>query len=210
MLATALWLYTLAAKHFGEGGPLWLGIFLVGIALSTWVWGEFAQRGRKHPTAGAIVSIALAGVAYGGTLENELQWRSPRQLPTPSGVTAPASKDEIPWQAWSREAVEAARKSGRPVFVDFTADWCLTCSLNERSSINIEAVRERLRSINAVTLKGDHTLVPPAITEELQRHGRAGVPLVLVYPKDASQPPLVLPEVLTPGIVLEALDKAAL
>ncbi len=210
MLATALWLYTLAAKHFGEGGPLWLGIFLVGIALSTWVWGEFAQRGRKHPTAGAIVSIALAGVAYGGTLENELQWRSPRQLPTPSGVKAPASKDEIPWQAWSREAVEAARKSGRPVFVDFTADWCLTCQLNERSSINIESVRERLRSINAVSFKGDHTLVPPAITEELQRHGRAGVPLVLVYPKDASQPPLVLPEVLTPGIVLEALEKAAL
>jgi len=209
MLATALWLYTLAAKHFGEGGPLWLGIFLVGIALATWVWGEFAQRGRKYQTAGAVAAILLAGIAYGATLESELQWRAPRTAPTPSGIAAPASKDDIPWQPWSPEAVDAARKSGHPVFVDFTAEWCLTCKLNERSSINIASVRERLRSIDAVSLKGDHTLVPPAISKELQRHGRAGVPLVLVYPKDSAKAPLVLPEVLTPGIVLDALEKAA-
>ncbi|MGE3310927.1 MAG: protein-disulfide reductase DsbD family protein [Limisphaerales bacterium] len=217
MLATALWLYTLASRHFGEAGPLWLGIFLVGISLATWVWGEFAQRGTRHQTAAAVLAVAIAGAAYGGTLENELRWRDLRRAsPAPSSNAAahPASdaslsKDEIPWQPWSRDAVEAARKARKPVFVDFTAEWCLTCQLNERSSINIETVRERLRAIHAVALKGDHTLLPPAITEELQRHGRAGVPLVLVYPKDPSKPPLILPEVLTPGIVLEALEQAA-
>lgn len=120
----------------------------------------------------------------------------------------PASPEDIPWQSWSRDAVDAARKSGHPVLVDFTAEWCLTCQLNERSSINIAPVRERLRAIRAISLKGDHTLVPQDITEELQRHGRAGVPLVLVYPKDPGQDPIVLPEVLTPGIVLDALEKA--
>jgi thiol:disulfide interchange protein len=65
-----------------------------------------------------------------------------------------------------------------------------------------------LRAIRAISLKGDHTLVPQDITEELQRHGRAGVPLVLVYPKDPTQAPIVLPEVLTPGIVLDALERA--
>jgi len=209
MLATALWLYTLAADHFGEGGPLWLGIFLVGIALSAWVWGEFAQRGSRHQTAAVVVAIALAGIAYGGTLENELRWRSPQSAPSRITPNQPQDADGIPWQPWSRNAVELARKSGRPVFVDFTANWCLTCKVNERSSIEIPEVRARLKAIQAIAFKGDHTRLPPAITEELQRHGRAGVPLVLVYPKDSSKDPEVLPEVLTPGIVLEALDKAA-
>ncbi|MBL9127533.1 MAG: thioredoxin family protein [Verrucomicrobiales bacterium] len=209
MLATALWLYTLAARHFGDAGPWWLGVFLVGIALSAWVWGEFAQRGRKHQTAAVVVAIALAGASYAGTLERELHWRSPRPAPTSNLAPTTPSKDRIPWQPWSRDAVDAARKTGRVVFVDFTADWCLTCKVNERSSIEIDSVRDRLRSLNAITLKGDHTLLPPAISEELQRHGRAGVPLVLVYPRDASKPPAVLPEVLTPGVVLDALEAAA-
>ncbi|MFN0066698.1 MAG: thioredoxin family protein, partial [Limisphaerales bacterium] len=105
--------------------------------------------------------------------------------------------------------VEAARRAGRVVFVDFTADWCLTCKANEKFAINTEPVREKLKAINAVTLLGDNTLSPPDIAAELQRHGRAGVPLVLVYPRDAALPPLVLPEVLTPGIVLDALVQAA-
>ena len=77
------------------------------------------------------------------------------------------------------------------------------------SSIEIPAVRKKLLEINAVTLKGDHTRTPPNITAELLRFGRAGVPLVLVYPADAARDPIVLPEVLTPGLVLDALDRAA-
>ena len=95
------------------------------------------------------------------------------------------------------------------MLVDFTADWCLTCQLNERSSLEIPAVREKLAGTRTVALKGDHTLLPPAITEELQRFNRAGVPLVLVYPRDPARPPIVLPEILTPRLVLDALDRAA-
>ena len=101
-----------------------------------------------------------------------------------------------------------ARAEGRPVFVDFTADWCLTCQANKKSSIEISSVRQKLKDINAVALLGDNTKFPPEISAELEKFGRAGVPLVLVYPKDASKPAIVLPEILTPGIVLKALDEA--
>lgn len=210
MLATALWLYTLAADRFGDSGPLWLGLFLVCLALATWIWGEFAQRGRRRPAVAIALSLVIAGSAYGYALERQLDWRHPSSAPSTADAPLPAGANEIPWQPWSRAAVDAAREAGRPVFVDFTAKWCLTCKLNENSSIAIPSVREKLRAINAVSLKGDHTRTPPEITEELKRFGRAGVPLVLVYPRDKSREPLVLPEVLTPGIVLDALEKAAL
>jgi thiol:disulfide interchange protein DsbD len=104
--------------------------------------------------------------------------------------------------------VAKARQEGHPVFVDFTAKWCVTCNANKKTSIEIPSVRAKLKEIGAVALLGDYTRTPPEITDELARFDRAGVPLVLVYPKDLKQPPVVLPELLTPGIVLEALAKA--
>ena len=102
-----------------------------------------------------------------------------------------------------------ARAQGRPVFVDFTADWCLTCQANKRIAIDVPSVRAKLKETNAVALLGDYTRLPDDITTELNRYGRAGVPLVLVYPKNPDEPPQVLPEALTPGIVLAALERAA-
>ena len=105
--------------------------------------------------------------------------------------------------------MEEARKAGHPVVADFTAKSCLTCQVNKASSLEIDSTRAKLKQIGAVTLVGDYTREDPAIGEELRRHDRSGVPLVLVYPKDPAQPPEVLPVLLTPSIVLAALDKAA-
>jgi thiol:disulfide interchange protein DsbD len=104
--------------------------------------------------------------------------------------------------------VARARAAGRPVLVDFTADWCLTCQVNKKTSLEVSSVRKKISALNVVALLGDHTHTPDRITAELNRFQRAGVPLVLVYPPDASAPPLVLPEILTPGTVLDALDRA--
>ena len=79
---------------------------------------------------------------------------------------------------------------------------------NKKTSIEIPRVRAKLKEINALPLLGDYTRLPADITGELQRHGRAGVPLVLVYPRNADAPPIVLPELLTPQIVLDALTKS--
>ncbi len=189
MLATAVWMLTLTARHFGNDGVLWFGLFLVVLGLGAWIFGEFVQRGSSHRG----IAMALAALLVGGF-----------------GVfVLSRSSDKIEWQRWSQAAVEKARAEGRPVFVDFTADWCLTCQGNKKTSIEITSVRAKLKEIGAVPLLGDYTREDDAITLELKRFSRAGVPLVLVYPKDTKQPPIVLPEVLTPAIVLEALEKAA-
>jgi thiol:disulfide interchange protein DsbD len=119
------------------------------------------------------------------------------------------SADGIDWQRWSPAAVADAQAAGKPVLVDFTADWCLTCQVNKKTSIEIPSVREKLKSLGAVALIGDYTHFATNITTELQHFNRAGVPLVLVYPKSTDAEPIVLPEILTPVIVLDALDRAA-
>jgi thiol:disulfide interchange protein DsbD len=95
------------------------------------------------------------------------------------------------------------------VLVDFTADWCLTCQVNKKLAIETSYVRAKLKEMNAVALTGDYTHFPDAITAELNRYNDAGVPLVLVYPKNPDAPAIVLPQILTPGIVLNALNRAA-
>lgn len=199
MLATGMWLFWLTASRLGKSGVLWFGLFLVVLAMAAWVWGEFVQRGTKRAGLATAVSLLLAIGGYAFILENQLHWRAPLAV----------RKDAIDWQAWSQEAVEKARGEGHPVLVDFTADTCLNCKVNLIGSIDREKTREKLRQINAVTLVADFTDENPAIARELKNFGRAGVPLVLVYPANKNLSPIVLPPILTPGIVLDALDKAA-
>jgi len=200
MIATAVWLFTLAADFYGDGGDLWLGLFLVLVALAAWIWGAFVQRGSSRRSLSMGLSLLIAGLAWGWILESEIQWRKP----------ASRKLTGIPWQPWSHEAVAQARREGRPVFVDFTAKWCLTCKLNKRRAIEVDAVRKKLKEINAVALAENSPEKSEEIVAELNKHGRAGVPLNLVYPKDASKPPIVLPELLlTPDVVLQALDQAS-
>lgn len=207
MTAAALWLLSLAQTHYGDR-TRWLGFFLVSVALAAWVYGALVQRGTKRRGFAwvAILVLLVAGYTFG--LEGKLRWREPLAADV---TEAPLKEgpDGIDWQRWSPEAVTRARAEGRPVFVDFTARWCLTCQANKKFALEIASVRTKLKELNAVALLGDYTRFPPEITGELNRYQRAGVPLVLVYPRDASQPPLVLPEALTPGIVLSALEKAA-
>lgn len=207
MLATAVWLFSVAVKaHFGGDGAFWLAMFLVLIALSAWLYGEFVQRGTTRRPVGAVLALATIAFAFGFVLERELNWRNP----IGGGGSAMANDPGgIQWQAWSHEAVAAARAEGRPVLVDFTAEWCLNCKLNKAVAIEIDSVRSKLKEINAVALKADFTGKSPVIAEELRKFERGAVPLVLVYPPQPSARPIILPPALTPGIVLDALEQAA-
>jgi thiol:disulfide interchange protein DsbD len=207
MLATVVWLFNIATASYGKN-VFWLGVFLVVVAFAAWIFGEFFQRGRKHKVAAAIVALILLGGGYAFALEKELDWRT--AIPeTDATGSLKESADGIDWQRWSPEAVAQARADGKIILVDFTADWCLTCQVNNKTSLEIPSVRQKLKDINAVAFTGDYTRTPDNITTELKRYNRAGVPLVLVFPKNPDAEAIVLPEVLTPGIVLDALDRAA-
>ncbi len=208
MLGTAVWLFNLTPRHYGRKTVLWLGLFLVIVALTAWIYGEFIQRGRRGKALAAVIILLLLAADCGYVLEGQLHWRSPVAEARDPG-SLKESADGIDWQRWSAAAVAKARAEGHPVFVDFTADWCTTCQVNKKISIEIPSVRTKLKEINAVSLLGDYTTLPPEITTELNRYSRAGVPLVLVYPKQADRPAIVLPEVLTPQRVLNALEQAA-
>jgi thiol:disulfide interchange protein DsbD len=114
--------------------------------------------------------------------------------------------EEVPWQGFSEERVEALSDS--LVFVDFTADWCLTCKVNEKQVLATRTVREAMDRLGVVPLKADWTRRDEVITAWLLRFGRAGVPFYLVLPPGGADP-IPLPEVITPGLVVDALERGA-
>ncbi|MGZ8900795.1 MAG: protein-disulfide reductase DsbD family protein [Limisphaerales bacterium] len=207
MLATAVWLYGVAVQaHFGTRGAFWLAMFLLLVALAAWIFGTFIQRGSGKRWFASLIAVAALVFAVGFVLEKQLNWRSPVYVQNTDGGIA--SNSGVDWQKWSPEAVAKARTEGRPILVDFTATWCPNCQVNKISSIEIESVEKKLKEIGAVAMIGDFTRSDPLIAQELRKFQRGGVPLVLVYPANQNEAPRVLPEFLTPGIVLDALDWA--
>ncbi len=212
MLGTAVWLMSLTATFYGER-TWWLGVFLVFVGAAAWVFGHFLQRADQRRGWAGLTLAAILALGYFWPLEGQLRWRTLERSDAPASALkhAPAG---YPWQSWSPEALAKARAAGHPVVVDFTAKWCLTCNLTVKPALENKRVTQKLGEIGAVALLADYTESPPELTQELKRFERAGVPLVLVYPRDASKPPVVLPEPLSfspasySETILEALAAA--
>jgi thiol:disulfide interchange protein DsbD len=196
MYGAALWLLWVLAQLTGPEG---LAAALAGglaIGFGGWALGtaQTAQgRGwRLAGRGGAILALVLAALLL------------PRLLDAPPGTTTTA---EAGAQPWSESQVAEMRAQGRPVFVNLTAAWCITCKVNERLALNTDAVRNAFAERNVVYLTGDWTRGGEAISALLRSHGREGVPLYLVYPANGGAPQ-VLPQILTESIVLRALTPA--
>jgi thiol:disulfide interchange protein DsbD len=206
MYGATLWLVWVFAQ---QSGNMALGLlFTAGLTLGFGLW-QFGlwTRARAEGRAGGrggwlspllfvlsvVVAVALTVAAVAAS--------------SPPGQTA-SSSGVLPSRPWSPAAVQAAQAEGRPVFVNFTADWCVTCKINERTSLSSGALSDAFEASRAVYLVGDWTLRDDAIAAELERHGRSGVPLYLVYPAGGGAP-VVLPQILTEGAVLSALKDAA-
>jgi thiol:disulfide interchange protein DsbD len=127
-------------------------------------------------------------------------------VPVAAAVRAEGTPDALGWEPFSIERRDALLAEGTPVFIDFTAAWCLSCQVNERVALETPAVRERLRAHRVALLKADWTLRDDRISQALTSYGREGVPLYVLYGRERGASPVLLPEVLTPGIVLGALD----
>jgi thiol:disulfide interchange protein len=117
--------------------------------------------------------------------------------------------ETLSWQPYTQANFEAARASGKPVFVDFTADWCLSCKFNEATVLRSAEVESKLQQDHVQLLKADWTQYDPEITKQLEAVERSGVPTYVIYPAGARSNADVLPELLTKDIVLHALEKDA-
>ena len=208
MMGTVIWLFMLNYEYYGDR-ILWFGIFLIILSMSLWVFGEFFQRGtkRKGLALGIAGLLGIGGFIFG--LEGQFQWRNPIDSNSKSVDVVQDFPGGIQWHNWSPSAVIAAQKNGQTVLVDFTAKWCMTCIANKKTSIDISSVRSLIAEKNIKAFRADFTRRPDHITRELAKWNRVGVPLVLVFSADINKKPQILPEVLTPSIVLEALNKSA-
>lgn len=184
---TVAWLLWVLAR---QAGPDALGLALTGlVVLAFAVWLARGSRRLAPAVVGAVALLLLAHPLFRESTANV------------NAVTV-ADSD---WQPYSATAVEAAAASGRTVFVNFTADWCLTCKLNERTTLSSTAVAQAFKSGNVALFKGDWTRRDPTITAALAAHERSGVPLYLLI-RDGKT--TLLPQLLTPGIVTDALAAA--
>lgn len=214
MLATTVWLFNVAASDYGSR-VFWLGAFLVIVACAAWIFGEFIQRGRSGKGIAAAVLLVLLVGGYCYALEGHLHWRQMTVEKEASNALIDTSVKGPVWKPWSPEAVAQARTNGKPVLVDFTATWCVTCNAIVKPALESPAVTAKLKELNAATLIADYTRAPAQMTDEISRYGGAGVPLVLVFPKNPSAQPIVLrqPDPLEfpssySKAVLSALDQA--
>jgi thiol:disulfide interchange protein len=191
LVGTLLWLVWILGKMQGVDAIVELGAILLVIAVLAWIKGTFwtpFSSGRSRLLAiGAMgLVLLLAAASYGF-------------------VTKPS---QLVWKAFSKSTLDEALASGKPVFIDFTADWCITCKTNERFAIDTPKVRQEFSKRNVVALKADWTKGDPEITQILKQYGRAGVPMYLIYPSGTKEAqPVLLPELITSETVLDALNK---
>ena len=199
MYGAALWLVWVFSR---QAGPIALaGLFTAGllVALGLWLWG-LSQGARAAGGRGRISGI-FAGLALLAAVSATV---AAARLPLPETSGEASSSGPLAFQPWSTEAVEAALAEGRPVLVNFTADWCVTCKINEGAALSSGRVARAMTEANAAYLVGDWTRRDDAITRELERHGRSGVPLYLMYRPGRAEPE-ILPQLLTDGLLVQAI-----
>ncbi|MCW5609408.1 MAG: thioredoxin family protein [Rubrivivax sp.] len=195
MFATVVWLVWVLGQQVGIDGAAALLGLLVALAFVAWALGS-PTLGRRARGAFGALSVLLLVAALSWALPSLRQ----EAIAQPGGS---ASADEA-WQPWSSERVAAGLAEGRPVFVDFTAAWCVTCQFNKRTTLADERVKTAFAGRDVLLLRADWTRRDAAISAELSRLGRSGVPVYALYAPGAAGPRL-LSEILSVDEVTGAL-----
>jgi thiol:disulfide interchange protein DsbD len=201
LLGTVVWLLWIVGRQAGVDGMTAVLAMAIAIGFAAWLFGRIQYAGavKKWSVVAGLVLALGAGGTFVFPLDTEARAaESDRQ-----------SESVIDWKPWSTEAVDRALKQGRPVFVDFTADWCLTCKVNEKNAIEVERTAQAAERADAVMLKADWTNGGEAIQKALKQRGKGGVPMYLVYTPGRPESPKVLPELLTTELLVDALKAAS-
>jgi thiol:disulfide interchange protein DsbD len=192
MFGSAVWLVWVLGRQAGPDAVLAVLAGCVLIAFAAWALAE-ARAG--HGGTWVLLARTFAIVALVGAFA---------LARVPETVAAPAAAPSAAWQPYDAGRLAALRAEGRPVFLNATAAWCLTCLVNEKVALASAEVRAAFADNNVALVEADWTRQDPAITALLAAHGRSGVPLYLYFPPGNGEP-VVLPQVLTPAIVIEAI-----
>jgi thiol:disulfide interchange protein DsbD len=201
IFATVIWLAWVLAQAYGASVLAALLASFLLLAIAGWFLGRWPAK-RWSTTVAALILLGVIALAvFAQRLVGDA-----RESVGSSGKTALASAAAGVWEPWSPQLLAAYQAQGRPVFVDFTAAWCLSCQVNERVALNQPEVKQAFQSANVALLRADWTRHDEAITQALTALGRSGVPAYALYTPGQSKPQL-LPEVLTPGIVTDAIGR---
>jgi thiol:disulfide interchange protein DsbD len=206
LIGSAIWIFWLLGRQTGVDAMAAMLRFTAVLGLAAWIVGlvQFQQFSARKIAA---LAVAVAALATAGYLAFPLKIAPPDSAS--GGESGVEKSGGIVWRDWSEEAVAAALKAGRPVFVDFGADWCLTCKVNEKNAIETDPVREAIAEYDVATFYADWTNPDERIRKKLAEYGKAGVPFYLVYSPDNPAEGVPLPEVLTSEMLVEAFAEAA-
>jgi thiol:disulfide interchange protein DsbD len=192
MFATVVWLVWVLGQQTGMDGVAALLALLVTLAFVAWALGSPALGPKARNGFGAVALVLMAAALF---------WAVPT-LRHEASAQVPGASD--PWQPWSAERVAQAQAEGQAVFVDFTAAWCVTCQFNKRTTLADASVKAAFEARKVLLLRADWTRRDAAISAQLSRFGRSGVPVYALYAPDAAGPRL-LSEILSPAEVRAAL-----
>ncbi|PIJ57724.1 cytochrome C biogenesis protein [Erwinia sp. OLMDLW33] len=200
MLAAVAWLIWVLERQAGSAAlAAILGCCLL-VSFAAWLYGMAQKRrmmGQRHwalhIATALFILLAVPPLANLKTSADE-----------PGSAQASEAAAAV---AWSPANVDAIKGQGKPILVNFTASWCITCQVNDRTSLSTQAVKAAMARTDTIYMVADSTKYNPDVEQALSDFGRGGLPLYVVYPADGGKP-VVLPQVLTPNIVISALDKA--
>jgi len=194
LYATAAWLLWVLAQQVNQQSLLYALLSLVLIALGLWFWQNTRSASKAWRRSAVMALLLLIG------LMSTLLWK------LEAAVTIPVSAQQN-WEPYDADTLARFRAEGKAVLVNFTAAWCISCLVNEKVVLSSDEIKTELRDKSIVYMKGDWTSRDPAITRVLEQYGRSGVPLYLYFPSDPQREAAVLPNILTRGIVLQALKE---
>lgn len=201
MLGAVGWLIWVLERQAGSAALAAILACCLLFSFAAWLYGMAQKRrmmGQRHVVmhVATVFFLALVVVPL-------LNINSFATGPAETETTSPAAAAV----AWSPQNVDAIKGQGKPILVNFTASWCITCQVNDRTSLSTQAVKAAMARTSTIYMVADSTKYNPDVEQALSDFGRGGLPLYVVYPADGGKP-VVLPQVLTPGIVISALDQA--
>ena len=200
LMATVLWLLWVFSLQVGAEGLLILLAAFIIVSIGGWIFGRWGNIAKPKPTR--IKAILLTALFIIGGVVFAFKY-----IDTNAQISQNIEQGNINWQKFTPELVKKSLQEGKPVFIDFTAAWCLSCQVNEKVAFGSEDVQKAFKELGVVMLKADWTNSDETITKELAKFRRNSVPLYVLYSGKKNEEPQILPEIITPGIVLDALDK---